>query len=266
VQALYRRVLATATALTASLIVFVPGSGAARAANLSLYVSFFPNGSITLTAPDGSAIGTTSGTPTVIPAGFYTLVFSGPGGCTLLPNFRLSGPSTSLVTSLTEAQGQKNPTGIDLLPSSTYTWSSDGVPGVVHTFATSAQVEGSPPAPGTGSGTYTSSGKHVTSQDLVGSAVAQSRGTLRLALSPTGKLALAYQGKGVERLKAGKYRIVVSDASSRQGLVLQKLKRPALSLTKSTFTGSRTTFVTLTTGSWLFAAGAGTKPVAVTVR
>ena len=211
--------------LSAPLVVVPPGASG-ETANLSLYVSFFPNGSITLTAPDGSTIGTTTGTPTVVPAGFYTLVFSGPGGCTLLPNFRLSGPGANLVTSLTEAQGQKNPTGIDLLPSSTYTWSSDGIPGVVHTFMTSAQVEGSPPTPGTGSGTYTSSGKHVTSQDIVGSALVRSRGTLQVSVSAAGKLALAYKGKNVGHLKAGKYTIVVSDASPRQGLVLQKPRAP----------------------------------------
>ena len=87
----------------------------------------------------------------------------GPGGCTLLPNFRLSGPGANIVTTLTEAQGQKNPTGIDLLPSSTYTWTSDAVPGVVHTFMTSAQVEGSPPTPGTSSGSApTRQARHLT--------------------------------------------------------------------------------------------------------
>src|SRR5262249_3850894 len=143
--------------LVAALLVLAQDAPAAKKASLSLYISFFPNGTITVASPDGSSIGTTSGSPTIIPAGFYTLVFSGPGGCTLLPNFRLSGPGTNLVTTLTEAQGQKTPTGVDLLPSSTYTWVSDGVPGVVHTFATSAQVEGSPPTAATSSGSYSSS-------------------------------------------------------------------------------------------------------------
>jgi hypothetical protein len=249
----------------AAVVVLAPSAIGARAANLSLYVSFFSNGSISLTSPDGSVVGTTSGAPTVVPAGFYTLVFSGPGGCTLLPNFRLSGPGTNLVTTLTEAQGQKNPTGVDLLPSSTYTWSSDAVPGAVYTFVTSAQVEGSPPTAGTSSGSYSSSGKHVTSQDVVGSAVAASRGTLDVTLGAAGKLALAYHGKSVGHLKSGRYTVVVTDGSRSRGLVLQKPKGAARTLTAPAFTGKRTATVTLTPGSWVFADGAGAKPLAVVV-
>ncbi len=262
VRVICPRVLAAA-AFVAFLV--VPAATAARTVSLSLYVSFFPNGSITLTSPDGSTVGTTSGSPTVVPAGYYTLVFSGPGGCTLLPNFRLSGPGTNLVTTLTEAQGQKNPSGVDLLPSSTYTWSSDAVPGVVYTFATSAQVEGSPPTAGTSSGTYKSSGKHVTSHDLVGSGVTPTRGKLNVTLSAAGQLALAYHGKSVRRLQAGKYMVVVTDSSPNKGLTLQKLKSSVRSLSVPLFTGKRTASVTLTSGRWLFADGGGAKPIAVIV-
>jgi hypothetical protein len=264
VKVTLRRALAAA-AFSAALLAFAPVASAAKSANFSLYVSFFANGSITLTSPDGAAVGTTSGSPTLVPAGFYTLVFSGPGGCTLLPNFHLSGPGANLVTTLTEAQGQKTPTGIDLLPSSTYTWTSDAVPGVVHTFVTSAQVEGSPPSGATSSGAYPSSGKQVSSQDIVGSAVSPSRGTLGVTLSAAGKLALAYHGKSVRNLQAGKYTIAVTDASSHQGLGLQKLKSAARSLTAPAFTGKRTASVTLTPGSWLFSAGGGAKPIVVVV-
>jgi hypothetical protein len=263
VRLTFRRVLAAG--VFAALFIVVPTAPAARTVSLSLYVSFFSNGSITMTSPDGSAVGTTSGSPTIVPAGYYTLVFSGPGGCTLLPNFRLSGPGANVITSLTEAQGQKNPTGIDLLPSSTYTWASDAVPGVVHTFATSAQVEGSPPTAGTSSGTYSSSGKHVTSQDIVGSAVTPSRGKLDVTLSAAGKLALTYHGKSVRHLQAGKYMVVVIDSSPSKGLTVQKLESSLRSLSVPAFTGRRTTPVTLTSGRWLFADGGGAKPIAVVV-
>ena len=254
-----------AAAFAAAFVVFAPTAIAARSANLSLYVSFFSNGSISLTSPDGSVVGTTSGAPTVVPAGFYTLVFSGPGGCTLLPNFRLSGPGTNLITTLTEAQGQKNPTGVDLLPSSTYTWSSDAVPGAVYTFVTSAQVEGSPPSAGTSSGSYSSSGKHVTSQDIVGSALAASRGTLDVTLSAAGKLVLTYHGRSVAHLKSGRYTVALTDASLGRGLVLQKVRGAARTLSAPGFTGKRTASVTLTPGNWLFADGPGAKPLAVLV-
>src|SRR4029078_12851971 len=119
------------------------------AANLSLYVSFFANGNISVTLPDGAPLGSTSGAPTVSPAGFYTLVFSGPGGCTALPYFHLTGPGTNIVSNMAEGAASRGTTPANLLPSSTYVWSDDAFPGVLHTFVPSAVVEGSPPSPST---------------------------------------------------------------------------------------------------------------------
>src|SRR5512146_3091351 len=99
-----RLALLAAGALLATAL---PGvAPAARAANFSLYVSFFANGTITVTTPEGAPVGTTAGTPSVSPAGYYSLVFSGPGGCMILPNFHLNGPGVNLVSNMTEAQGQ----------------------------------------------------------------------------------------------------------------------------------------------------------------
>ena len=54
-------------------------AAARSAASPVIFVNFFANGQITVTAADGSSVGTTSGAPTVIPAGYYTFEFSGPG-------------------------------------------------------------------------------------------------------------------------------------------------------------------------------------------
>jgi len=243
--------------LTAGLLVFVPAGGARPTASLSLFVSFFANGTVTVTTPDGTAIGTTSGTPTLIPAGFYTIVFSGPGGCTALPYFHLTGPGTNIVTNMAEGAAQRSTNTANLLPSSTYQWISDAFPNVVHTFTTSAVVEGSPPSGGeTPTGT-TGKGKGVTYPDLVGSEIAPFRGTLTAAVSPAGRLSLAYKGKGLTSLKAGKYTIAVTDRSANAGLVLQKLKRSPVSITGSAFMGTRSVHVQLTAGRWLFAGGRG---------
>lgn len=163
-----------APALGAATLAFASAAQAARTLNLSLYISFYSNGTVSVTAPDGSPIGTTSGSPTVIPAGYYSLVFSGPGGCFTLPTFHLSGPGANIISNMTEAQGQKNPSGVELLPSSTYVWSNDSAPGVVHTFVTSAQVEGSPPTPGTSDGTSSRAGGS-TSRRTTSSAPRSSR-------------------------------------------------------------------------------------------
>src|SRR5262249_2088402 len=128
---------------------------------------------------------------------------------------------------------------------------------VVHTFTTSAVVEGSPPS-GAETPTSTSGkGKAVTYPDLVGSEITPFRGTLTASVNSAGRLSLAYKGKGLTGLKAGKYTIAVTDKSANAGLVLEKLKRAPLSITGGAFMGTRSVRVQLTTGRWLFAAGHG---------
>jgi hypothetical protein len=243
--------------LTAGLLVFVPAGGARPTASLSLFVSFFANGSITVTLPDGTAIGTTSGTPTLIPAGFYTIVFSGPGGCTALPYFHLTGPGTNLATNMAEGAAQRSTNTANLLPSSTYVWTSDAFPDVTHTFTTSAVVEGSPPSGPESSSGAGVKGKGVTYPDLVGSEIVPNRGTLSATVSAAGRLSLAYKGKSLATLKAGKYTIAVTDRSANAGLVLEKLKRSPVALSGSAFMGTRSVHVQLTAGRWLFAGGRG---------
>lgn len=243
-------------ALTAGLLVLAP-AGAQPTADLSLYVSFFANGAITVTLPDGTPIGSTSGTPTPVPAGFYTFVFSGPGGCTALPYFHLTGPGTNLATNMAEGAAQRATNSANLLPSSTYVWTSDAFPNVVHTFTTSAVVEGSPPSGAESATGAAGKGKGVTYPDLVGSEIAPSRGKLTAAVSTAGRLSLAYGGKSLTSLKAGRYTIDVTDRSANAGLVVEKVKRAPVAITGKAFMGTRSVRVQLTAGRWLFAAGRG---------
>ena len=247
--------LIASIALSAGLLLLAPAAQARSTASLSLVVSFFANGTISVTLPDGTPLGAANGAPQVIPAGYYTLLFSGPGGCTSLPYFHLTGPGTNIVTNMAEGATQKTTNTANFLPSSTYVWSDDAFPGALHTFTTSAVVEGSPPS-GSESTTGTAAkGKGVTYQDIVGSDIVPFRGTLTAALSAAGRFSLAYKGKSVARLKAGKYTIKITDASSTVGFTLEKLKHTAASLTSSAFVGKRSTSVHLTAGTWLFAAG-----------
>ena len=256
-RTLFRASSILAAAFCGAVLAFAPAAQGKRTVNLSLLISFYSNSTVSVTAPDGSPIGTTSGSPTVVPAGYYSLVFSGPGGCFTLPIFHLTGPGINVVSNMTEAQGQKNPTGVDLLPGSTYVWTQDAAPSVVHTFVTSAQVEGSPPSAGLSSGSSTRKGKPVTSHDLVGSAIAQSQGTLAAAVNADGRFRIVFHGRSFTGLRAGKYTITVSDKSSTRGLVLQKLRRSAHTISGTNFTGTRKVSVNLTAGKWLFTDGVG---------
>ncbi len=134
--------LAAAGVLAASLLVGVP---AASAANLQLNVTFSATGQITLTLPDGTPVGVTSGTPTVIPAGFYTMNLIGPGGCSTLPYFDLRGPGNNILDNMDQGEEANKTDNATFLPNSTYTWRDDQNPSVVYTFVTDSEVLGSAP-------------------------------------------------------------------------------------------------------------------------
>jgi hypothetical protein len=245
--------------LFTGLLVLAPAVEGSSAASLSVYVSFFANGTISVTLPDGSPLGSTSGAPMTIPAGYYSLVFTGPGGCTALPYFHLTGPGTNIVTNMAEGETQKTVNTANLLPTSTYTWSDDAFPGILHTFTTSAVVEGSPPSGSESTAGTAHTGKGVTYKDIVGSDIVPFRGMLTAAVSAAGRLSLAYKGKSITGLKAGKYTIKVADGSSTEGFVLQKLKHAPITVTGSAFIGKRSASVRLTRGTWLFAVGGKAK-------
>ena len=223
-------------------------AAARSAASPVIFVNFFANGQITVTAADGSSVGTTSGAPTVIPAGYYTFEFSGPGGCSSLPYFHLSGPGTDIVTNGNEGQVVHPPSGANLLPSSTYTWTDAAFPGVVYQFSTSAEVVGSAPV----TSTTPSSGAPVSSQGVVGSALLPFLGSLSGTISAGGKLSLLRAGKPVTTLKAGRYTLTVVSHSARDGFVVERQKSKAVAVARGAFSGKRSVAVSLTAGTWLF--------------
>ena len=215
------------------------GAQAARTATPQLYVNFFASGTIAVTLPDGTPIGVTSGTPTTIPAGYYQLVFSGPGGCSALPYFHLTGPGTNIVANMNEGLAQKTQSVADLQPNSTYQWSSDAFPGVMHTFATSAVVEGT--APPQAATPPKPTGKAVSSSSLIGSAVGGSAKTL--AVTVTG----SHVAVAAKRLPAGRYTLTVRGALP---LLVTTPTHKRLTIAK------RQTALALTAGRWLFGATA----------
>ena len=129
---------------------------ARRAADLSLTVSFSASGAVTVTLPDGTPVGSTSGAPTVIPAGYYTLNLFGPGECINLPLFELAGPGVNIQDDMLGGEVERNTLFATFLPNTTYTWHTDRNALVVHTFRTSSDV-GRHPQTSTSSSTPKSS-------------------------------------------------------------------------------------------------------------
>jgi plastocyanin len=80
--------------------------------------------------------------------------------------------------------------------------------------------------------------------------------TLKGVVGPGFTVSLTKGGKKVKSLKAGKYKIVVSDKSDFHNAVLEREKpsKPKLEkdLSGVSFTGSKTVTMTLKPGSWRF--------------
>jgi hypothetical protein len=240
-------------ALVAGLL--APVAQARPAASLTLSVAFFADGTINVTLPDGTPVGTTSGAPTVIPAGAYTVVMSGPGGCIILPLFTLKGPGADIVSDMNGGENDATSTNAYFAPNSTFTWRADrGVAAVNHTFVTSSTAAAAAGASGGSSGTSTAA--KPTSQDIVGSDVLPFRGTLTAVLSRAGKLTVSFHGRSVASLKAGQYHVAVTDESARSGLTLEKGSATPLKLTAPAFVGKHTATLQLTAGRWSFLPGA----------
>jgi hypothetical protein len=236
-------------ALTAGVALVPVGQGRA-AAKQTLLVTFFPNSSVSVSLPDGTPVGTAAGSPTLIPAGYYGLQLSGPGGCVQEPLFHLRGPGEDFVNDMIGGEVTSQYFDAFFAPNSTYTWRTDNSDnGTVYTFVTGPVVQGvAPAAPTFGGSTSTK----PTSQDIVGSGIQPVRGTLAGKVSASGALSVAFKGKSLSHLAAGRYRIAVTDRSSSRGFILQKKAHKPVAVTGSRFVGTRSLTVDLTSGTWSF--------------
>jgi hypothetical protein len=252
-----------------SWLALAPVAQGRTTANPTLDVTFSTTGAISVTLPDGTTVGSASGAPSVIPAGYYTVLLSAPGECVQIPLFQLKGPGENIQSDMSGGELNTMVLSAYFAPNSTYTWSDYANPTVAYAFTTSATVVGSPAsldasssAAASSSPAGTSSGTQQaapTSQDVVGSAITTAaptiRGALAGAVSAAGKLSLRFKGRYVASLSAGRYTLTVTDASTSRGFTLGEMKHQATSLTGTAFTGTRSLSVDLTAGQWFFASG-----------
>ncbi len=181
-------------------------------------------------------------------------------GCKGWVQFQLTGPGVDLFTTLD--------TGCDaylLLPphtfkeGATYTAQDLNQPSVTRTALT-VLTSGTPDAPKSPYSATT--GKGETSFDLIGSNIPKKlgvklAGTLNGGVSTVGKPTLKRQGKTVSTLKAGRYKITVLDETSKRGFTIQKLGKPSVTVTGTTFVGKGFKTVTLKAGRWMYSSGPG---------
>jgi hypothetical protein len=258
------RLLAAAAALACA--VFVQASPAAADPPVFFVIFRADHTFLAYLAASGAPVGTTSGAPSVIPAGTYKLLLDDTSEADM--QFDLAGPGVKLVTDMSHAEDPSAAFLETFQPSSTYTYRDDNHPSVVWTFATSAETIASS---GSGVTTTSSTGSSkpsgaTSSTDIVGSAILPYRGKLAGTVSPAGKLALAFKGKSVDKLKGGRYKFTVVDQSSSRAFMLQQIRKRPLTLTGAAFVGKHTVTLDLKLGQWMFYSPAGKKQYFIVVR
>jgi hypothetical protein len=244
--------LARAAALCAGFgaaLALAPAASTSSATNPTLYVSFSVNGTASLSRSDGTTINTSSAAPTVIPAGYYTLLFQDGGECIPLPYFRLSGPGVNIVTTADSGAENRLPTLVHFLPVSTYSWVDSATPGVVHQFTTSSQVVGAPPpAPARSPGSFSST-------DIVGSELQV--GSLSVTIAANGNVTVLQAGKPPRTLEPGRYRFTIVNHDPRSGFAIKRSASHTVAVARAPFSGRRSVSVRLTAGKWIFMATPG---------
>ena len=229
-------------------------AGVARADPPVLYVAWHPDRSLSAMLVDGTPVGSTSGSGTAIPAGTYKIQIDNSANVDIV--FDLAGPGVKLVDSLSNGEELAAAYTETFQPSSTYTFRDDNHPSVVWTFQTSTATVGlssgqTTPTATTPTGTQSSS-------DVVGSAIAPPaavlRGALRGTVGARGAVRLTFRGRPLPQLRAGRYRVTVTDASPKRGLELQRLHLRPQELTGAAFVGTRTITLDLGPGRWFYYA------------
>ncbi len=220
----------------------------------SLFVAFHTNDTVTVTLADGTPVGTPSGAPTTISPGTYNVLIDDAAFVSDV-QWDLAGPGVKLVTNMSYGEEPSESWVETFLPSSTYTYRDDNRASTVFTFITSSSAAvGSTP---TGDAPLTSTTPIVSgtngkaaSTDVVGSGRAGLRGALTGKVDAAGRLTLTSGGKAVGTLRAGLYRLTVTDRSKKAGFTVQELKKVATTVTGAAFTGTRSATITLKAGQW----------------
>jgi hypothetical protein len=221
-----------------------------------LYITFRPGAQrITVTLANGTPVGTTSGTPTVIAPGLYNLFMDDSAGIEG-PELDLRGPGVNFVDSMFYGENPSETFTVTFEPSSTYTWRNNEQPSVVFTFVTSSSGGASSGGGAGGTGSSTSKTGRP-SVDIVGSDIVPFRGALDAIVYKGGALSLTRNGKKVTFLKTGRYTFSVDDESSKHGFSVQVLKGKAQTITGVAYVGSHDVTIALKPGRWFYFTPAG---------
>jgi hypothetical protein len=232
------------------------GAGASDAAvSTTLHATVGAAFDISLTFDDGSSVG-------ALPGGSYRVLVSD-----LTPdhNFHLLGP------------GVDESTGVDFQGSTT--WNVTFRSGSRYQFICDVHADSmfghfdagtvtDSGGGGSGSGGGSSGGGTSSSGggNVVSPAHVTTLATLTAGVDSVGRPKLTLKGKTVATLKAGRYKLVVTDPSKTSAVKLVRTGGTTTTLTGVAFSGQKTIGITLTAGQWkLYASSRPSSAIAVRV-
>ena len=246
-----------------ALVVGVTRGSASTAALPSLYVTYNTQCQFTMALDSGAAVASGS----AIPYGEYQLVISTPvpfatglGGCDFI-SFSLTGPGVNYSTQLGEGDETEDFSTQNFAVGSSYTATDNTVaPGTTITFGTSSTPVAASAGPSLSSSGNASNAKPTPSTDsptkqatsTPSSNAVVNRGTLKGIVSASGKLSLAFDGKPVTEITAGRYKVQVVDKSRNDGFTIQQVSKLPTTVTGASLVGTRTATIVLSAGQSLF--------------
>ena len=218
-------------------------AAAHAAVSQTIYVDIDADGNIHVTYADDSPIGST------VPPGTYSLVVNN-NGLDDLGNphqFHIFGPGVDV----SGTPNVQTTTTVTFQSGATYTWQDDDNPSATkHTFV--ATTNAPPVTSTTASATHQTSSTKPTSQDIVGSESFPFKGSLDAIVYADGKLTLSRNGRKVSSLATGRYTFSTDDESRKAGFTIQVLHGKPITITSSSYVGSKDVTVALKPGRWFF--------------